>query len=195
MGVVNSLQVTVWFPSPAPFPSCEARGPGPRTAQLQAGCPQRTAEATLQLIHFHTCWSLVRYLTLEGKRNPSASTKLSTVSHQQQTFIIPHSCYSNDTLKTDKNSEKGKKGSSGGTTHNTKKEKEEGKEGSYRKMVSKKKQRVLHFPIAHHYKRRGPFWEQDRLLGAAAALQRGRERAGHWAAPSCAQAPPNMGLS
>lgn len=48
-------------------------------ANLEEGWIEKKTEARLKLVHFHTCWSLVKYLNLEGKN--SVSTRISSMYH------------------------------------------------------------------------------------------------------------------
>lgn len=46
-------------------------------ANLEEGRIEKKTGARLRLVHFHTCWSLAKYVNLEGKN--SGSIKISSI--------------------------------------------------------------------------------------------------------------------
>lgn len=65
------------------LPSQEAETPGvldSGATNLEDSWPSRKAEARFTLVYFHTSWSMIKYLNVEGKSN--ASNKISIIYHQ-----------------------------------------------------------------------------------------------------------------
>lgn len=86
--VLLSPQVTAQPPPSTPTPNftpsrlwgweaCDVLDSG--AANLEEGWIEKKTEARLKLVHFHTCWSIVKYLNLEGKS--SVSTRISSMYH------------------------------------------------------------------------------------------------------------------